>query len=121
MRYAFLIYYDPRKLFDGSPEANAALSECAGFDDRLKETGHFVAAEALELPEGAITVSVREGRTSTTDGPFMEAKEMLGGVVVVEADDLNEAVRIAAGHPLARIGFLEVRPLVDFSEPRPAF
>jgi hypothetical protein len=119
MRYACLIYYNPKTLFGGSPEANAALAECATYDDKLKETGHFVMGEALELPEAAMTVQVRAGKMSATDGPFMETKEMLGGVIVIEARDLNEAARVASGHPIARVGSIEVRPVVDFSQPRP--
>jgi hypothetical protein len=119
MRYACLIYYDPQTLFGGSPEAQAALEGCATHDETLKASGHFVAGEALELPDGARTVKVREGRTSAVDGPFMETKEILGGIIVIEARDLNEAVRVASGHPLATIGFIEVRPVVDFSQPPP--
>jgi hypothetical protein len=119
MRYACLIYYDPKILFNQSPESNAILEICQGHDAKLKASGHFVAAEALELPESAITVQVRDGKMSATDGPFVETKEMLGGVIVIEARDLNEAVRVAAGIPQAKIGFIEVRPVVDFSQPRP--
>jgi hypothetical protein len=64
-------------------------------------------------------VQVRDGKMSANDGPFMETKEMLGGFIIIEARDLNEAVQIAAGIPLARLGFIEVRPVVDFSKPRP--
>ena len=119
MRYICLIYYDPKTLFGGSPEANAALAECSTYDDKLKASGHFVTGEALELPEAAMTVQVRDGKMSATDGPFMETKEMLGGFILIEARDLNEAARVAAGHPLARLGSVEVRPVVDFSQPRP--
>lgn len=118
-QYACLIYYDPQILFGGSPEAEAALAECQGHDDVLKARGQFVLGEALEMPDSAITVRVRDGRIGTTDGPFMEMREMLGGIVIVTARDLNDAVAAAATHPLARIGAIEVRPLVDFSEPRP--
>jgi hypothetical protein len=119
MRYACLIYYHPQTLFGGRPQANAALAECAGYDEVLKASGHFVAAEALVLPEEAMTLQVRDGKMSAVDGPFMETKEVLGGIVVIEARDLNEAVRVASGHPLATIGHIEVRPVVDFSQPRP--
>ncbi|MES3028361.1 MAG: YciI family protein [Pseudomonadota bacterium] len=119
MRYACLIYYDPKILFGGGPEANAALAECEHHDDKLRETGHFVTGEALEMPDGALTVRVRDGKMSTVDGPFMETKEMLGGIVVIDAADLNEAAHVAAGHPLATVGSIEVRPVVDFSQPRP--
>jgi hypothetical protein len=119
MRYACLIYYHPKTLFGGSPEAKTALAECQGFDVKLKESGHFVMAEALELPESAMTLKVRDGKMSSVDGPFMETKEMLGGIVLIDAPDLNEAVRVASGHPIARIGSVEVRPVVDFSQPPP--
>lgn len=119
MRYACLIYYNPKTLFGGSPEANAVLAECSTYDDKLKESGHFVMGEALELPDAAMTVQVRDGKMSATDGPFMETKEMLGGIILIEARDLNEAARVASGHPLARLGSVEVRPVVDFSQAPP--
>lgn len=119
MKYACLIYYDPKELFGGKPEANAALEKCEGHDDQLKASGNFVFGEALEMPENAMTVTVRAGKMSATDGPFMESKDMLGGIVVIEAKDLNDAARIAGTHPLAAIGAIEVRPVVDFSEAPP--
>ena len=119
MRYACLIYYHPKTLFGGSPESDEALSQCQTYDVVLREGGHFVTAEALVLPEEAMTVKVRDGKMSAVDGPFMETREVLGGIVVIEARDLNEAARLAAGHPLARVGSIEVRPVVDFSQPRP--
>lgn len=119
MRYACLIYFEPQKVFNRSPEAEAVLREAGPHDAGLQASGHLVAAHALKLPEDAVTVRVRDGKMSSTDGPFMETKEMLGGLMVIEARDLNEAVRIAAGIPFARLGSVEVRPLVDFSEPRP--
>jgi hypothetical protein len=119
MRYACLLYFDPAVVFNGSPEGEAVLRDTGPFDADLESSGHKVAAHALQLPQSAITLKVRNGATSTTDGPFMEAKEGLGGLVVIEARDLNEAVRIAATIPYARIGSVEVRPLVDYSQPRP--
>src|SRR5690349_18616553 len=119
MRYVCLVYFDPRKAFDGSPEAQAILDATGGYDAELRARGHLVATEALQLPESAMTVQVRDGKMSATDGPFIETKEVLGGFIVVEARDLNEAVRLAAGIPLAKLGSVEVRPVVDFSGPRP--
>ena len=119
MRYALLIYYDPKKLFGGSTEANTALEQCQSHDETLKAGGNFVLGEALEMPENAMTIRVRDGKMSATDGPFMESREMLGGIVVIDATDLNDAVRLAATHPIARIGAVEVRPVVDFSQPPP--
>ncbi|WP_104203877.1 YciI family protein [Billgrantia saliphila] len=119
MRYACFIYYDPKVLFGGSPEANAVLETCSSYDETLKASGHFVMAEALELPESGQTVRMRQGEVLATDGPFMETKEVLGGLILIEAQDLDEAARVASGHPLASIGAIEVRPVVDFSQPRP--
>ncbi len=119
MQYVCLIYFDPKQVFNQSEEANAVLAEVGPHNEALKANGSFVASQALTLPSEAVTVRVREGKMSTTDGPFMETRELLGGLVVIEARDLNEAVRIAGGMPFARLGSIEVRPVVDFSRPRP--
>jgi hypothetical protein len=119
MRYACLVYFDPQNVFNQSPEAEAVLAGNAAYDAELKASGHYLTAEALQLPDSAMTVRVRDGRMSATDGPFMETKEVLGGFILIEARDLNEAVRLAAGIPLAKLGSVEVRPVVDFSKPRP--
>ncbi|APR81733.1 Hypothetical protein A7982_07082 [Minicystis rosea] len=119
MRYACLIYFDPRNVFDQSPEAEAALREAGPYNEELRASGHLVTEGALQLPDQAMTVHVRDGKMSATDGPYMETKEVLGGFIVIEARDLNEAVRIGAGIPLAKLGFVEVRPFVDFTKPRP--
>ncbi len=68
-----------------------------------------------------MTLKQRDGKVSTTDGPFMETKEMLGGIVVIEARDLNEAICIMGDCPPARLGTVEIRPAIDFSQPRPKF
>ena len=119
MRYVCLIYFDPHKVFNQSAESNAVLAQVGVHDQKLKDSGHLVMAQALTLPSEAMTVQVRDGRMSTTDGPFMETKEMLAGLVMVEARDLNEAVQLAGGMPFARLGHIEVRPVVDYSRPRP--
>jgi hypothetical protein len=119
MRYVCLVYFDPKKVFSQTAEANAVLAASGPYDDNLKASGHMVVAEALQLPDQAMTVRMRDGKMSATDGPFMETKEVLGGFILVEARDLNEAVQIAAGIPLAKLGSIEVRPVVDFSKPRP--
>ena len=119
MRYVCLVYFDPRKVFNRSPEAEAVLADTGRLTAELAASGHLVASEALKLPEEAMTVQVRDGKMSATDGPFMETKEVLGGFILIEARDLNEAVQIGARIPLARLGYIEVRPVVDFSEPRP--
>ena len=123
MRYACLVYYDPLKVFRPNPETAAetaaVLADCQTHDQELQASGMLVASEALQLPESAMTVRVRDGNMSVTDGPFMETKEMLGGVVLIDARDLNHALQVAAGIPLAKLGAIEVRPVVDFSQPRP--
>ena len=119
MQYVCLIYFDPQKVFDQSPEANAVLAEVGPHDQGLKDSGQLLMAQALTLPSEAMTVQVRDGKMSATDGPFMETREMLAGFAMIEARDLNDAVRIAGGMPFAKLGFIEVRPVVDFSRPRP--
>ena len=119
MRYVCLIYFDPKKVFDDSPESNALLAEIGPYNRDIEASGHRVTGAALTLPEHAMTVQVRDGKMSATDGPFMETKEMLGGFIIIEARDLNEAVQVAARDPFARIGHIEVRPEVDYSQPRP--
>ena len=121
MQYHCLVYFDPRVAFADTPEAEAINAEVGPSMEEMRARGELVAAYPLSLPSEAITVSSREGRTSTTDGPFIESKEMLGGLVVIEARDLNDAIRIAAAIPHARTGHVEVRPAIDFSRPRPKF
>jgi hypothetical protein len=117
MRYACLVYVDPTTAFDGSPESNAILEETGPSSRELTARGF--PNEALTLPAEAVTIRVRNGKMRKTDGPFMETKEMLAGFVIVEADDMDAAVAIAATNPMAKLGAVEIRPLVDFSKPRP--
>jgi hypothetical protein len=119
MQYHCLIYFDPKVVFSDSLEANAVLAEIPAQGAKLKASGHLVASYPLNLPSEAITVQTHDGKMSMVDGPFMETKEMLGGIVVIEAHDLNEAARIAADMPHAKLGSVEVRPAIDFSKPRP--
>ncbi len=119
MRYVCLIYFDPKRVFDGSAESNAVLAAVGPHDDALKAKGQLVFAQALALPAEAMTVQVRDGKMSATDGPFMETKEILGGLIVIEAPDLNAAVQLAAGIPFAQLGSIEVRPIPDFAKPCP--
>jgi hypothetical protein len=119
MRYICLVYFDPQKLAGLGPEERAALDrDSGGYDVELDARGHLIAADALKSPKEAMTVSVRDGKVTTTDGPFMETREVLGGFILIEARDLNEAVGIGAGIPLARLGWIEVRPIMDFDVPR---
>jgi len=78
----------------------------------LRKSGHFIGANALQPVSAATTVRVRNSKVSTTDGPFAETKEHLGGYILIEARDLNEAIQVAGKIPMARIGSIEVRPIM---------
>jgi hypothetical protein len=99
------------------PEAQARehFEEYREFTEDLRRTGHFVAANRLQPPDTATTVRVRNGSVSTTDGPYAETKEQFGGYYVIEARDLNEAIRLASRIPGARYGCVEVRPIAQDS------
>jgi hypothetical protein len=111
MHYVCLVYFDQEEVLGlEGDELETCIRESGGYDAELMESGHMVLGHALARTSEAITVRVRDGKMSATDGPFAETREVLGGFIVVEARDLNEAVRIAAGIPLARRGAIEVRP-----------
>jgi hypothetical protein len=119
MRYLCLVYADEARLADMSQrEVDELIDETTANNQELQASGHLLLAEALEHVEGAVTVRVRDGRLSATDGPFAETNEQLGGSVFIEARDLNEAVQIAGRIPSARIGSIEVRPVIDLMRER---
>ena len=94
-------------------EADRHFDEYAAFTREIRDSGHYVGCNRLLPSDTAITVRVRNGRLSTTDGPFTETKEQIGGYYVVEARDLNEAIRLAAKIPGARYGSVEIRPIAN--------
>ena len=110
MNYLCLVYLDEKRL-DELPD-----EECVAYDAAIRKSGHCVASEALESVQTATTVRVRNGKTSVTDGPFAETKEQLAGFYMIDAKDLNEAIRIASGIPPARVGSIEVRPIRPIRE-----
>ncbi len=111
MKYVCLIYGDEVALQKMSKEEMGKLAaDQKAFHEALQKSGQFVAFHGLTGTNTATTVRVREGKTLTTDGPFAETKEILGSVYVIEAKDLNEAIRVAAKFPAAGIGSIEVRP-----------
>lgn len=119
MRYLCLIYDEESVMQNMSKaDADAFMGEYFTFTTDIKKSGHYVAGEALHGVATATTLRTRNGKTSTTDGPFAETKEQLGGFYLIEATDLNEALQIAGRIPSARIGSIEVRPVVDFSQPQ---
>jgi hypothetical protein len=99
---------------DMSPaDAENHFQEYARFTEWLKSTGHFVGANRLKPASAAATVRVRNGKALTTDGPFAETKEQIGGYYLIEAHSLEEAIQIAAKIPGGRFGCVEVRPIAD--------
>jgi hypothetical protein len=117
MKYLCLIY-ENEKNWESKPQAEseAIMGEYFAFTDEIRRNGKYIAGEALQPTHTATTVRVRNGKVSTTDGPFAETKEQLGGFYLIEAKDLNDAIQVAAKIPSARLGLIEVRPVVDFSE-----
>jgi hypothetical protein len=118
MRYLCLIYDEEKKLGAMSKsESEALMGEYFAFTDRIRKSGHFLGGEALQPIQTATTVRVRNGKVSTTDGPFAETKEQLGGFYLIKARDLNDAIQVASKIPSARLGSVEVRPIREFNQP----
>ena len=117
MRYACLIYDEEKKMAGMSKDdASTFMREYFQFTESIKASGNYVAGEALQRVETATSLRNRGGKLSTTDGPFVETKEQLGGFYLIEARDLNEALQIAGRIPSVKTGTIEVRPVVDFSQ-----
>jgi hypothetical protein len=116
MKYLCLIY-ENEKLWETMPEseAQAVMGEYFAFTNTYRQSGHVLAGEPLQPTATATTVRVRNGKLSTTDGPFAETREQLGGYYLVEAKDLNEAIQVAAKIPAVRTGSIEVRPVMEVS------
>jgi hypothetical protein len=114
MKYLCLIYDEEAKFGSMSkPEMDALMGEYFAFTRDIRESGHYLGGNDLQPTRNATTVRVRNGRMSTTDGPFAETKEQLGGYYLIEAKDLNEAIQIAARIPSAKMGAIEVRPIQE--------
>jgi len=113
MKYLCLIY-DAEKQFETMPKAelDALMKEYRAFTEDIKKSGHYIGGFQLQPTHAATTLRVRNGKLSATDGPFAETKEQLGGYYLIEAKDLNDAIKIASRIPSAKIGSIEVRPVV---------
>ncbi len=116
MKYACLGYVDEGKL-ETIPEAelNAAMDECFAYDDELRRGGHFAGGEGLQGSRNTTTLRYRTGKVTVTDGPVIETKEQIGGILFLEAKDLNEAIQLMSNHPGARFGPWEIRPIEDMT------
>jgi len=118
MKYICLGYYDKGK-FDAMTESerNAMFDTCFEYDDHLRANGNWGGGEGLLGPETALTLSWKNGKVATTDGPYAETKEQLGGILILEARDMNHAVQLMAQHPAVKYGnIFEIRPVGDMSK-----
>jgi hypothetical protein len=119
MKYIRLGYIEPRK-FEGVTEGerNAVFDECFEHNDHLRANGHIVDEMALQPPETAVTMYWKNGKVATTDGPYAEAKEQLGGLTILEARDLNHAIQLISQLPGFKYGLgpIEIRPAADLNE-----
>ncbi len=111
MKFICLGYADPKK-FESLPpeEMAAAMEECFAYDDELRRGGHFAGGEALRAADQAVTLRSAGGRVTVTDGPYAETKEQLGGILILEANDLTHAIALMTEHPGVRFGPFEIRP-----------
>jgi len=115
MRFLCVVHFDGSILDRMSPEEKRDLGrDSLGYDEDLMARGKYIHADALQSPSSASLVKVRNGQMSVTDGPYAEAKEQMGGFILINAADMDEAIKIAAGIPLAKHGTIEVRPVHEF-------
>jgi len=114
MKFMLLIYNDTDLLEQMPPtEFDATMRGCLEHADELKQNGNLIESQMLEEPSTAKSVRIRKGRVTAVDGPFAETKEVLGGFNLIEAKDMEEAVKIAAQFPWTRTGCVEIRPVRD--------
>ena len=118
MKYLCLIYEDQTQWAKmPKAEGDKVFAEYGAYTEGIKKSGHYLGGDALQPTHTATTLRVRNGKLSTTDGPFAETKEQLGGYYLLEAKDLNDAIQAAAKIPSARYGSIEVRPIMVFNQP----
>ena len=119
MKFLLLVYIDP-VLVDTlpAPQYDAEMRSCLEHADDLQREGSLIESQQLEMPSTAKSVRIRNGRQTVHDGPFAETKELLGGFNLIEAADIDEAVRMAATFPWTKVGCIEVRPVHDMDAER---
>jgi len=121
MKYLCMIFYDEKNLSGLSAAESQILDdESLAYDDTLRKRGNFIAAQALESVQASTTVRLRNGKVTVTDGPFAETNEQIGGFILIEAQDLNEAIQLAAKIPVIRHGGVEVRPIKTLTSSKSA-
>src|SRR5271155_1779687 len=111
MKYVCLGFFN-EAAFGQIPQADAQrmMEECLAYDDVLRRGGHFLGGEALDSARNAVTLKMKNGEVEVTDGPYVETKETLGGILLLEARDLNHAISLMSKHPGVRMGPFEIRP-----------
>jgi hypothetical protein len=116
MKYLCMVIVDEKKLNAMSSSERRQLDdESLAYDEALRKSGHLLAAQALQGVETATTIRSTGGRISVTDGPFTETNEQIGGFVLIEARDLDEAIQLASKIPPMRLGCIEVRPIMELT------
>lgn len=116
MKYICLGYLDEKSWYSLSEkERETLMDECFAYDDILRKEGHFAGGEALQSAKNATTLRWQNGKISTTDGPYTETKEQLGGILILEARDLNHAIQLMSRHPGVKAGPFEIRPAEDLA------
>jgi hypothetical protein len=111
MKYVCLGFIDEAKFAEIPQEdAQRMIEECLAYDDELRRGGHFLGGDALDSASNAVTLRMKNGELDVTDGPYVETKETLGGILLLEARDLNHAIALMSKHPGVRIGPFEIRP-----------
>jgi len=117
MKYVCLGYIEAGK-FENMTESgrNAMVDGCFAYDDVLRKNGHFTGGEALQPASSAVTLRFRGGKVTVTDGPYAETKEQIGGILILEARDLNHAIQLMSKHPGVQAGPFEIRPAADLAE-----
>ena len=116
MKYLCLIYSDESRIAALSDkESKSFLGESMAFTDSIRKSGHLLGGERLRPTHTATTIRSRNGKVSTTDGPFAETKEQLGGFYMIEAKDLDDAIAVASRIPGTRVGSIEVRPIWELN------
>src|SRR5689334_12647873 len=116
MKYICLGYIEEAKLGKMTEsELKSMMDECFAYDDELRKNGHFAGGEGLQGSRNTTTLRYRNGKVTVTDGPFIETKEQIGGIMFLEARDLNEAIQLLSNHPGAKFGPWEIRPVEDMT------
>jgi hypothetical protein len=116
MKYICLGYLDTKQWETlSASEQTDMIDACFAYDDELRKNGHFAGGEALQGPHNATTLRWKNGKVMITDGPYAETKEQLGGILVLDARDLSQAIQLMSRHPGVKMGPFEIRPADDLS------